>query len=93
MNLLNHLERVARPFLQATTIILIDRMDRYPEDFATLDDRIWGREGMRWLDISLNGTYPILDWVVIRIKCRHIKMESTRKAILDLLVNGVDEGK
>lgn len=87
------LERVARPFLQDHTIILLDRMDMHPENFATLDERMWNREGMRWLDITLNGTYPVLDLLVIRTKCRAIKLSRTRNAILELLVNGVDEGK
>lgn len=88
----NLLERLAKPFLQDHTIILLDRMEMEPELFAKARGT-YNRNQLQWIDIAVYGTFPVLDRTIIDRRIARIQRNRTKNDVLNLLVNGVDEHK
>lgn len=88
----NLLERLAKPFLQDHTIILIGRMETEPELFAKARG-VYHRTHLAWLDVAMYGKFPFLDKAIIDIRLEKLHRNQTKNNILDLLINGVDEGQ
>lgn len=84
----NLLEKLAKPFLKDHTIILLDRMELYPEEFTHLRAGMWDKKQMAWMDIVRHGVFPLIDLIIVRRRAKQVDIDETRKRILDLLVNG-----